>query len=370
MKLVLACSFPRDEKLGSSRTPLRLEPELVRLGVDVVSLFVEDLPAAPPGRATELSAPLRMAWAVEQRAVGADVVDIAGGDGIAYFRYARVRRPRQALVARSNGLWDLAVAGEDHSRKSPLKRVASRLYQEQLICRWERGAIRASDMAVFLSRADADEVVRRRWKSRDGVGAVNPGVDAYFRGEPELADRKDVAFVGSFFHRKGSDVAVSVMTELMRERPSLGFTLFGAGVPPEAALALFDSSVRARVRVERPLSARELAAKLERFAIFLFPTRYEGFGIVTAEAMARGLAVVTTQTGAGADLVRDGENGLIVPVGAVAETKTAVARLLDDEPLRVRLARAAMDSTSRLTWGHAAEQLVLLYQQALSRRRR
>jgi glycosyltransferase involved in cell wall biosynthesis len=368
MKVVLACSFRRDEKLGSSRTPLRLEPELARLGVEVVSLFAEDLPTAPPGRATELSAPLRMAWAVERRAAGADVVDIAGGDGVAYFHYARVRRPRQALVARSNGLWDLAVAGDDQRRKTPLKRAVSRLYQDQVICRWERGAIRTSDMAVFLSRCDADEVVRRGWKPHDGVGAVNPGVDSFFRGDTELADRKDVAFVGSFFHRKGSDVVIRVMTDLMRERPSLGLTLFGAGVAPEAALALFDPSVRGRVRVEPPLTPRELAVSLARFAVFLFPTRYEGFGIVTTEAMARGLAVVTTKTGAGADIVRDGENGLIVPIGAVAETKAAVARLLDDEALRVRLARPAIEATSRLTWGKAAQELVSLYQHALARR--
>lgn len=370
MKIVLACSFPRDEKLGSSRTPLRLEPELSRLGVEVVSLFAEDLPAVPPGRATELSAPLRMAWAVERRAAGADIVDIAGGDGFAYFRYARVRHPRQALVARSNGLWDLALAGEDQLRKSPLKRAVSDLYQDQIICRWERGAIRAADMAVFLSGCDADEVVRRGWKPRDAVGAVNPGVDAFFRGDTDLAVRKDVAFVGSFFHRKGSDVVVRVMTELMQERPSLGLTLFGAGLAPEAARALFDASVRSRVHVERPLTARELAAELERFAVFLFPTRYEGFGIVTTEAMACGLAPVTTSTGAGADIVRDGENGLLVPIGAVGATKAAVARLLDDDPLRIRLARAGMEAAARLTWSRAAEELLSLYQRAVSRRQR
>ncbi|HTQ06393.1 MAG TPA: glycosyltransferase family 4 protein [Polyangiaceae bacterium] len=369
MKVVLACSFPRDEKLGSARTPLRLEPELARLGVEVVSLFAEDLPAGPRGRAAELSAPFRMAWAVEQRAAGADIVDIAGGDGFAYFRYARVRRPRQALVARSNGLWDLALAGEDHGLKSPLKRAASRVYQEQVLCRWEQSAIRAADVAVFLSRCDADEVVRRRWKTRDGVGAVNPGVDAFFADDAPLEGRKDVAFVGTFFHRKGSDVASRVMSELMRERPELGLTLFGSGTSPEAARAHFDESVRSRVHVEPPLSARELAARLQHFAVFLFPTRYEGFGIVTTEAMARGLAVVTTPTGAGADIVRDGENGFIVPVGAVPEAKSAVARLLDDDALRVRLARAGRAAATALTWGRAAEQLVLLYERALSRRR-
>jgi glycosyltransferase involved in cell wall biosynthesis len=368
MRVVLASNFPRDEKLGSARTPLRLEPELRRLGVDLVSLFADELPAAPRGRAAELSAPFRMARAVEKHAARADVVDISGGDGWAYFRYARLRRPRQALVARSNGLWDLALAGEDPARQTPLRRVLSGLYQDQVVCRSERTSIRSADLAVFLSRCDADEVVRRGWKRPAGVVGINPGVDDFFMHGSALEARRDVAFVGTFFHRKGSDVVCRVMSELLAERPELRLTLFGVGMPPEAAIGAFDENVRTRVRVEGPFTPRELAERLERFAVFLFPTRYEGFGIVTSEAMARGLAVVTTRTGAGADVIRDGENGLVVPVGAIAETKSAVARLLDDNKFRIGVARAAVETASRLTWTHAAEELVFAYRRAIAMR--
>lgn len=370
MRVVLASNFPRDEKLGSARTPLRLEPELRRLGVDLVALFADQIPEAPRGRAAELSAPLRVAWAVEQHAKNADVVDIAGGDGFAYFRYARARRPEQALVARSNGLWDLAVAGEDPARQTPLRRVLSGLYQDQVICRWERSAIRRSDMAVFLSRCDAEEVVRRGWKPNSGVAGVNPGVDDFFMHGTALETRSDVAFVGTFYHRKGSDIVTRVMSELLVERPALGLTIFGSGLPEGAVPEGFDARVRSRVRVEPPLSARELAVRLERFSVLLFPTRYEGFGIVVSEAMARGLAVVTTKTGAGADIIRDGDNGLLVPIGAVAETKSAVARLLDDDLFRRRIAQAAIESVQQLTWSRAAEELIFVYRRAIAARTR
>jgi len=368
MRVVLASNIPRDEKLGSARTPLRLEPELRRLGIDLVTLFAEELPAPTRGRAAELSAPFRMAWALEKYAKTADIVDVAGGDGVGYFRYARARRPRQALVAHSNGLWDLALAAEDPARQSPVRRLASRLYQDQIICRWERGAIRLSDVAVFLSRADAVEVVRRGWKTEDGVRGINPGVDDFFMHGSALEARRDVAFVGTFFHRKGNDVVSRVMSELMLERPDLKLTLFGVGWPAQVVLGHFDERVRSRVHVEVSLTPRELAARLESFAVLLFPTRYEGFGIVVSEAMARGLAVVTTRIGAGADLIRDGQNGLIVPMGAPRETKSAVARLLDDDSFRVGVARAAVTLASHLTWARAAEERVSTYRQSIERR--
>jgi glycosyltransferase involved in cell wall biosynthesis len=368
MKVVLACNFPRDEKLGSSRTPLRLEPELEALGVEVRAIYAEDLPRAPRGRAAELTAPMRMAFAVERRARDADVVDIAGGDGWAYFGVARRMRPRQALVARSNGLWDLALAGEDPGRQHPVRRAVSRVYQAQVNCRFEQQSIRSADIAVFLSQCDADEVVRRGWRTIGEVRAVNPGVDPFFVSEEPLEPRQNVAFVGTFFHRKGSDVVARVMSELLVERPALRLTLFGVGVPADVARAAFDARVRERVAVEGPFAARELAARLARHAVFLFPTRYEGFGIVTTEAMACGLAVVTTATGAGADVVHDGKNGLIVPVGGVAETRAAVSRLLDDDAFRVSIARAGVAETRARTWARAARQLISVYEHALVHR--
>jgi glycosyltransferase involved in cell wall biosynthesis len=154
----------------------------------------------------------------------------------------------------------------------------------------------------------------------------------------------------------------------MLERPDLKLTLFGVGWPAQVVLGHFDERVRSRVHVEVSLTPRELAARLESFAVLLFPTRYEGFGIVVSEAMARGLAVVTTRIGAGADLIRDGQNGLIVPMGAPRETKSAVARLLDDDSFRVGVARAAVTLASHLTWARAAEERVSTYRQSIERR--
>jgi glycosyltransferase involved in cell wall biosynthesis len=224
-------------------------------------------------------------------------------------------------------------------------------------------------MALFLSQADAEEVVRRGWRTRETAVAVNPAVDPAFTPQKPLSERRDVAFVGTFFHRKGSDIVVQVMSRLLAERPTLGLTLFGPGMPREAVLARFDSRVRAQVTVVDSLPPAELGARLAELAVFLFPTRYEGFGIVVLEAMRAGLAVVTTPTGAGVDVVRDGENGLVVPVADAPATLAAVTRLLDDPELRSRLAGRSMADASGHTWQRAAEQLVKVYERALSQAR-
>jgi hypothetical protein len=55
-------------------------------------------------------------------------------------------------------------------------------------------------------------------------------------------------------------------------------------------------------------------------------------------------------------------------VGGVAEAKSAVARLLDDNLFRVRVACAAIDSAKQLTWSRAAEELIFVYQRAIAER--
>jgi glycosyltransferase involved in cell wall biosynthesis len=368
MHVALACNFPKDEKLGTSRTPLRLATELEKLGVEVSLFFADDLPRGPRGRGDLLTAPFRMAALLARRARGADVVDIAGFDAWAYVRFARRFRPRQATVSRSNGLWDQALAtAEAPGARSPARALMSDFFQKNILRRWERASMVEADVALFLSRCDADEVVRRGWKPKADVAAVNPGVDAFFGSPAPLAERQDVAFVGIFYHRKGSDVVARSMSNVLRARPGLRLSIFGAGVPAADVLAAFDADVRGRVEVVGPLSSDELARRLASFAIFFFPTRYEGFGIVVIEAMRAGLAVVTTPTGAGVDVVRDGENGVVIPVGSAAAAAAAVLRLVDDPALRIRLAARGVADTEDRTWARAAREVTAVYEHALAR---
>jgi glycosyltransferase involved in cell wall biosynthesis len=75
--------------------------------------------------------------------------------------------------------------------------------------------------------------------------------------------------------------------------------------------------------------------------------------MAVAEALARGLPVVGTTTGAIADLVGDGA-GLLVPPGNTGALTEAVARVLGDAPLRARLADGARRVRDHLpSWEHA-----------------
>jgi glycosyltransferase involved in cell wall biosynthesis len=102
-----------------------------------------------------------------------------------------------------------------------------------------------------------------------------------------------------------------------------------------------------------------------RAAVVACPSRREGFGVVCAEAMAHGRAVVASAVGGLLDLVEDEKSGLLVPPGDVAALRSALERLLADRDLRRRLGAAARERIrSHFSWSASTEALLDAYNAA------
>jgi glycosyltransferase involved in cell wall biosynthesis len=105
------------------------------------------------------------------------------------------------------------------------------------------------------------------------------------------------------------------------------------------------------------LDATGLRAFYNHCQVFVLPSDYEGWGLPAAEAMASGAALVTTANGGAEDFAIDGTNALVVPrrdPGAIAKS---VLRLLEDDALRLRLARSGLSDSAGWTLTRAAETL-------------
>ena len=99
-----------------------------------------------------------------------------------------------------------------------------------------------------------------------------------------------------------------------------------------------------------PVPPRELFAAYESSAALIFPTLFDGFGMVAAEALAHGLPVIMTPNAGAADLIREGVNGFIVP----PRDSDALAERIQwciDHPAELRAMRlAAQDTARHWTW--------------------
>lgn len=168
----------------------------------------------------------------------------------------------------------------------------------------------------------------------------------------------DLLCVATLVPRKGHDVLIAALARLRH----LPWHLTCAGslvLHPPTAAALRDrvrvSGLEDRVTFAGDLDAIRLARAYDHADVFVLPTRHEGYGMAVAEAVARGLPVVSTATGAIADLV-DASSGAIVPIDDVAALADALEPLIADGAALARVAagaRARRDSLPR--WSDSAQ---------------
>ena len=107
-----------------------------------------------------------------------------------------------------------------------------------------------------------------------------------------------------------------------------------------------------------------MCAFYNQVAVFVLPSEYEGWGLPAAEAMACGAAVVTTRSGGVEDFAVDGKNALLVPPRDPDALCRALASLLDDHELRLRIAHGGLATAQQMSWDRAVDALETLLRSA------
>ena len=235
----------------------------------------------------------------------------------------------------------------------------------------EQRARLARDEARALSHASAVVVTSDRTKATlvqsFGVPAARivvalPGteVQPFARLQtPRHALR--LLSVGSLTPRKNHDVLLAALEQLA----DLPWTCRIVGSPTHAPdearriAALRDCSpVRRRVRLEGEV--QDAAPFYRRADVFVLASQYEGYGMAFAEALAHGLPVIGTQGGAIPDVVPPSA-GILVPPGNLAALAEALRAVIEDPPLRARLANGAARAGAMLpSWADTAERVAAL----------
>lgn len=187
------------------------------------------------------------------------------------------------------------------------------------------------------ARADYDKHLRGK------VRLVRIPNSARELGELADLDAKRVLAAGRLTRQKGFDWLIPAWAQVEAKHPDWTLRVCGEGNWRERLEAQVED--HGLENIELPGSCADMDHQMASASIFALSSRFEGFPLILCEAMSKGMAPVAFDCPTGpSEMIRDGENGLIVPLGDIDAFAAALNRMIEDDELRHRCGPAAAET--------------------------
>jgi glycosyltransferase involved in cell wall biosynthesis len=207
------------------------------------------------------------------------------------------------------------------------------------------------------------------------ISVISPGFDRPAEPPPDRSGRSGpvrLLCVGSFIHRKGQDLLIDACAGL----PARSFRLDLAGGTESVDDCSGD--IADRIRAERledsvhmlgELSPGSLDRAYREADILVHPARWEAFGMSLVEGMSRGLPVIASDVAAVPELVRNGENGILVEPGDVEGLGKAISDLLENREMRLAMGACSYRmSLEQPDWDQTCREFTTLVEETAGRK--
>ena len=201
--------------------------------------------------------------------------------------------------------------------------------------------IKKTDCVVTLTQEDKEfwKMYAKRIEVIPNVLTITPKKVLDYR-------TKRVIAAGRYVHQKGFDLLLEAWHRIDKNLSDWNLYIFGNENrrPYQHIVDKYDMNHRVHLMPATP----EIVEEFSKSSIFVLSSRFEGFGLVLAEAMSCGLPCVSFDCPYGPrDIITDMEDGILVENGNIGALTRAIERLMTDEVLRRFMGEKAINNVSR-----------------------
>jgi glycosyltransferase involved in cell wall biosynthesis len=262
-------------------------------------------------------------------------------EGLAILIARFLVRVRVRLVVEAHGDWRTAsrLYGSDARRMfAPIADVMARF------------ALRRADATRAISTYTADLLRQATGREPVAVFPTYSDIDPFLTlPQRPLPDAPTVLWVGALQKTKDPAALASAWRIVSAQLSEAKLAIVGEG-PLQPVVSSLAREYPCTVQLIPYLAPREIARQLDEATVLALPSRSEGHGRVIVEAFMRGRPVVASAVGGITDLVRPGQNGLLVPPEDPASLAEALLRVLRDREYASRLGAQALADAEALRW--------------------
>ncbi len=216
-----------------------------------------------------------------------------------------------------------------------------------------------SDAILTLTNRQREDIVERY--HLNNVVTI-PHALPRLESEPRTVfDPFRVVQAGRFSEEKGHAKSIEAFKRVLEKIPRATLHFYGSGgLQEEIQARIAAEGLERSVLIEG--FCDNMPAVFANSALSLFPSTFEGFGLVVSESLQQGCPVVAFDCNYGpSDMIEDGVNGYLVPVGDVDALAERIIKILSDEALQQKMSAAAARSVEKFSQPKIAEQWARLF---------
>jgi glycosyltransferase involved in cell wall biosynthesis len=226
----------------------------------------------------------------------------------------------------------------------------------EALCASERAALAHAHGVVVTSPTTARLLASDYDVPIDRITVAKPGNDPVHREPARRHANPHLLAVGAASPRKAYDILIEALAGPMDQAWQLtivGDLTRSPDTARDLRTSIAKNGLEERIILRGAVTNAELALLYNEANIFVLPSRYEGYGMAYAEALAYGLPIIGTTAGAIPETVPS-LAGLLVPAGNVTALREALRELITNQRLRQQLSDGALSAAAALpSWSEA-----------------
>ena len=232
--------------------------------------------------------------------------------------------------------------------------------------------IKPQDKIIVLDNRDREWV--REYFKKEAI-VVRSGLDLErfnFKERESLTNKKvEILMAGIFFRHRRFEDGIMAMKILKEKNYDVNLSIVGdyninKDYFKELVYLAKKSGMEDSVDFAGRVSDEKLLNFYQQSDIFLFPNHWQSWGLVVFEAMACGLPSIVSKTAGASEVLTDGENALLVEPFKPEDIITAVAKLIDNPDLYVKISRQGRELVEKsISWPLMAQKVSAIFKETL-----